>query len=242
MAQKIHRKELKHDEIGEGFVHTVQNLKLHSREFFLIATIAVGIGIVALIWSYYHQRQEGQSQQLLGTALDKFQSDTAPPTDPTAPKPAYTYKSDSEKYADALKDFDQITQKYGHTSSADTARYYAGVCSYYLKDYGKAEQDLKQSGQVSANNLLYYRSRMTLGELYRLTNRPQLAVSTLKEAVDRNKQIVPQESLLMELAESYKAAGDIQNARQTYQQILSQYKDSPVSYKAQTAMSELKSK
>src|SRR5437867_8800251 len=126
MAQKLHRKELKHDEVREKFKHTVESVKFHTREIILMATIVVAIGIVAFVWSYYDQRQKAQSQQLLGTAMEKFQTDVGPSTNPNAPKPAYTYKTDSEKYADALKDFDQVIQKYSHTPAADAARYYAG--------------------------------------------------------------------------------------------------------------------
>src|SRR5438045_9689043 len=127
MAQKIHRKELKHDEIREKFGHTVESIRFHSREVFLMATIVLGIGIMVFVWSYYDQRQQSQAQQLLGTAMDKFQTEVAQKQEPNAPKPAYAYKTEAEKYAEALKDFDQITQKYGHTSAADAAHYYAGV-------------------------------------------------------------------------------------------------------------------
>src|SRR5262245_42247836 len=141
MAQKLHRKELKHDEIGEKVGEAVKGLTLHGKELIWIATVVVSVLVIVVSWSYYEKKQKAESQALLGTAMDKFNGAVGEttPADPNAPKPDYSYKTDAEKYADALKDFDSVIQKYGQTPAAQVARYYAGVSSFYLKDYAKAE-------------------------------------------------------------------------------------------------------
>ncbi|PWT94095.1 MAG: hypothetical protein C5B54_00570 [Acidobacteria bacterium] len=240
---KLHRKELKQDEIREKVHDAVVGLSLHRTEIVYIITIILAVGIIAFAWYYYENRQQEQSQKALGDALDKLQSQVGEqPNIPNAPKPAHSYKTEQEKYADALKDFEQIAQQYGNTPAADMARYQAGLCAFYLKDNGKAEQYLKQSIRVSEKNILFYLSREALADLYNTMGKSEDAISVLKEAADRNKNVVPQETLLLKLGESYTKAGKTKEATDTFQKILDQYKESPVSYEAQMRLSEIKGK
>jgi tetratricopeptide (TPR) repeat protein len=242
MTQKLHRKELKHDEIGVKFGEAVKGLTLHGKEVIWIATVVVSVLVIVLSWSYYEKRQTTQSQALLGTAMDKFNAKVgaAAAADPTAPKPEYTYNTEAEKYGAALADFDQVIRKYGQTSAAQAARYYAGVCAFYLKEYPRAEGYLKESGQVSDRNVLFFLSRMSLAELYNLTGKSEQGIPLLQEAMDKNQNLVAPETLLLALADTYKKAGKTKEATDTYQKIVNQYKDSPLSYKAQTFLTEMK--
>src|SRR5262249_717222 len=117
---KLHRKELKQDEIRLKVGETVKSLSLHRMEIVYILAIVVAVGLIAFAWSYYEQRQSEASQQLLGQAMDKLQTPVGEqPADPNIPKPAHLYKTESEKYSDALKDFEKIIQQYGNTPAAD---------------------------------------------------------------------------------------------------------------------------
>ncbi|HET6267646.1 MAG TPA: tetratricopeptide repeat protein [Acidobacteriota bacterium] len=241
MSQKIHRKELKHDEIGEKFGDAVRSLSLHGKEILYIVAIALAILAIIGAWYYYEQTQEQASQAMLGTAIKKF---TAPvienKSDPALAGVEYSYKTDAEKYAAARQDFEQIAKNYGHTSAGESARYYAGICAFYLKDNSQAEQYLMDATHVSEKNILYYRTRMTLADLYSRTGKSDQAIALVQDAIDHNKDIVPQETLLMQLAQLYKGAGKKTEAIATYQKIIDTYKDSPISYKAQIEVSELK--
>jgi tetratricopeptide (TPR) repeat protein len=242
---KLHRKDLKHDEIQEKLTDVFRDITLHRREVMYILLIVLAIGVIAGAWYYYERGQRIESQALLGVAIEKYSSsagENVAQLDPSIPKPKYNFKTDAEKYSAALKDFEEITKKYSNTPAAEMARYYAGASSFYLKDNKKAEDYLKQSTRVSDRNLLYYLSRTTLADLYNDTGRSEQAVLLLKEAVEKNKDVVPQENLLMQLADSYKKAGKIQEAEKTYQKILDEYKDSPGSYQAQIRLNELKNK
>jgi len=240
---KLHRKDLKHDEIQEKLGDAFRDITLHSREVVYIIILVLAIGAIAAAWYYYEQNQRAQSQALLADAMEKYNTTPGQPQlDPSLPKPKYSYNTDAEKYQAALTDFEKIASKYGNTPAGEMARYYAGASAFYLKQNAKAEDYLKQSTRISDKNILYYLSRTTLADLYNDTGKSDQAIQLLKEAVDNNKEIVPQENLLMELGESYKKAGKIQDAENTYRKILDDYKDSPVSYQAQIKMNELKVK
>jgi len=238
---RLHRKDLKHDEIREKMSEAVKSVSIHGRELFYVITIILAVGFIAFAWSYYEKKQQQESQNLLGIAMEKFNSEQEQQSsDPSQPKPAYEYKTATEKYTDALKDFEQIIKKYGNTPAADMARYQAGICAFYLNDLQKAEQYLKQSGSVSDKSVLFYQSRIALANLYNLTGKPLEAVQLLKAAAEKNKNFVPQDYLLIQTAASYEKAGKKKEATETYQKVLDQFKDSPISYQAQIRLTELK--
>ena len=240
---KLHRKDLKQDEVREKFAEAIRSVSLHGREVLYIVLVVVAVALTAAAWFYYERRQQEQAQNLLSIAMEKYQASVseAPPA-PGAPRTIYTYKTEPEKYSAAMKDFEEVIKKYGNTPAADMARYQAGVCAFYLKDYKKAEDYLQQSAKTSDRNILYYESRLALANLYNLTNRPQQAVTVLNDAVEKNKSNVPADYLMLQLGENYAAAGNVKAAKDTYQKILNQYKDSPIGYQAQIKLNEMNRK
>jgi tetratricopeptide (TPR) repeat protein len=240
---KLHRRDLKQDEVREKVTEAVRNVSLHGREVIYIIALVVAVGFIAFIWSYYEKNQQKESQKLLGTALKKMAAPVGPDATSTpGVKPEYSYKTDSEKYATALKDFETIIKKYGNTPAADMARYQAGVSAYYLNDSKKAEQYLKQSTKVSDRNILYFLSRIALANFYNSSGRTDEAVKVLNEAINKNKDLVPQENLLLQLADIYEKAGKKKEERETLQKIVDGYKESPSSFQAQNRLNELKDK
>lgn len=239
---KLHRKELKQDEVRQKLTEAVRSVSLHSREMVYIIALVLAVGLIALAWSYYEKHQQRESQKLLGIALKKLEAPVGEAAANPNLKPEFSYKTDSEKYTAALKDFEQIIQKYGNTPAAEMARYQAGVCAYYLGDLKKAEEYLKESSRVSDRNILYYLSRIALANFYSSTGRYDEAVKILNEAIQKNKDSIPQENLLLQLADVYEKAGKTKEARVTLQRIVDGYKESPSSFQAQNRLNELKEK
>jgi tetratricopeptide (TPR) repeat protein len=174
--------------------------------------------------------------------MEKLNGSVGPQT-PENPNPNPNhFNTDAEKYRAALKDFQQVINQYGSTNSADMAQYEAGICEFYLGEYPKAENFLKESAKVRETNILYYQSRVALADLYNVWGKPDRAIEVLNEALNAKQNLVPSEYLLMEKGASYEKAGKKKEAIQTYQKILSEYKDSPISYQAQMRLSEVSGK
>ena len=235
---KLHRRDLKQDEVRTKVAEAVKSVSLHGREVLYIILAVVAVAGIAIAWFLYERSQQQASQDLLGMGLEKFNAPVAQQVDPNMPKPAYNFNSETEKYTAAVKDFEKVVADYGNTPAADMARYLSGVCYFYLKDYTKAEQNLKQSTKVSDRNILYYQSRIALADLYNKTNKPQQAIDVLNEALKPAKAQVPKEFLLLQLAQNYEKAGKKKEAKDTYQKIANEYKESPVSFEAQQKLNE----
>jgi len=236
---KLHRKELKQDEVRERVAEAVRSVKIHGREALYMVVIVLAVAGIAFAWYFYERNQQENAQNLLGQAMEKFNAPVAVQADPNLPKPAYNFLSETQKYTEARKDFENVYSKYGNTPAADMARYMAGICSFYLKDNTKAEQYLKQSSKTSDRNILYYQSRLALADLYSKSKRYDEAIKVLNEALNRPKPQVPLEYVLMQLAETYEKAGKNKEARDTYQKIANDYKDSPISFQAQQKLTQV---
>ena len=239
---KLHRKELKQDEIREKVVDAVKSVTIHGRQIVYILAVVMAVGLIASGWFIFEQRQNETSQNFLGTALEKYNSPVGEQQNANASKPTYSYKTESEKYAAALKDFEEITKKYSNTTAADQARYMAGICAFYLKDLPKAEQYLQESGKVSERNILYFQSRIALANLFLETGKADRAVQIMNEAVGKRNPPVPVEYLLFQLAGGYEKLGKKKEAQDTYQKIIDQYKESALVFQAQMRLNQLKEK
>ncbi len=239
---KLHRKELKQDEVREKISEAVRSVSLHSREVVYIIGLVLAVGLIAMGWFYYEKHQEGKSQKALASALKKLEAPVGDASTNPNVRSQFTYKTESEKYSAALKDFEQIIKDYGNTSAAEIARYQAGVCTYYLGDMKKAESYLKESTRVSDRNVLYYLSRIALANFYAGTGKYDDATKLLNEAIQKNKDFVPQENLLLQLADVFEKAGKAKESRDTLQKIADGYKDSPAAYQAENRLRELKEK
>ena len=236
---KLHRKELKHDEVRDRVADAVKSVKIHGREVVYMILIVLAVAGIAFAWYYYERNQQENAQNLLGQAMEKYNAPVLAQTDPNLPKPTYNFSSDTQKYTEARKDFEAVSSKYGNTPAADMARYMAGICSFYLKDNAKAEEYLKQSSKVSDRNILYYQSRIALADLYSKTKRYDEAAKILNEALNRPKPQVPLEYVMLQLADNYDKAGKKKEARDTYQKIANDYKDSAVGFQAQQKLNQV---
>jgi tetratricopeptide (TPR) repeat protein len=240
---KLHRRDLKQDEVREKVSEAVKSVSLHGREVIYIIALVVAVGFIAFIWSYYEKHQQQESQRFLGTALKKMGAPVGEEATATpGVKPEFSYKTESEKYSAALKDFETIIRNYGNTPAAEMARYQGGVCAYYLNDSKKAEEYLKQSTKVSDRNILYFLSRIALANFYNSSGRTDEAIKVLNEAINKNKDQVPQDTLLLQLADIYEKAGKKKEAQETLQKVVDGYKESPSSFQAQNRLNELKDK
>jgi tetratricopeptide (TPR) repeat protein len=239
---KLHRKELKQDEVREKISEAVRSVSLHSREVVYIIGLVLAVAVIAMGWFYYEKHQEGKSQKALASALKKLEAPVGEAATNPNVRSEFTYKTESEKYSAALKDFEQIIKDYGNTSAAEIARYQAGVCTYYLGEMKKAESYLKESTRVSDRNVLYYLSRIALANFYSGTGKYDEATKLLNDAIQKNKDFVPQENLLLQLADVYEKAGKAKESRDTLQKIADGYKDSPAAYQAENRLKELKEK
>jgi TolA-binding protein len=125
--------------------------------------------------------------------------------------------------------------RYPHTRSAEFARYLLGVTSVNLDDNAAAERDFKAVAS-SHNEDLAALAKFALASVDRNSNRSKDAIDLYKQLIDKPTRSVGKATAQLELAATYQATGQSDQARQIYQQI---QKENPSTDAAQIATGKL---
>ena len=170
---------------------------------------------------YYNHRDELASAEL-SKAVRTYNTPIRPAGSPEQPN-FPTFASMAERATKAHTQFEDIANQYPHTKSADFARYFSGLASIDLGDNASAEKSLKQSADVS-NNDLSSLAKIALAAVYHNTNRDQQAIDLYKQLTDKPSLTVSKQTAQMELAALYVSKQQTAEARKIYEQV---QKDNP---------------
>ena len=125
VARHITRKELKKDQIREGFVHGAEAVASHQQQTLALRWRGAGLcrrAGLALLYSEADRprlRRAGRRHEFTRRA-------SAPTNEPAAPGEV-TYVDQKNKYADAAKKFVEVADRYPRTRPGQVARYYAAL-------------------------------------------------------------------------------------------------------------------
>lgn len=201
----------------------------------IVASIVVLVVAGALLGSwYYFNQQDQKASAALAQAVRVMDTPVRPagvPAEPDTP----SYASTQERATEAHKKFQAIVDQYPHTRSAEFAGYFLGVNSANLGDNAAAEREFKTVA-ASRNEDLAALAKFALSSVYRNTNRSKEAIDLYKQLIDKPTRTVSKGTAQLELAETYRAAEQMDQAKQLYQQI---QKENPTSEAAQIAGQKL---
>lgn len=226
-----HRKELKHDK----FVDEVGSLTVRARENQrLLITITVAVVALALIGYgvyFYGSNREEKAQAALGDAITAIDS---PLIQPGTPNPQAKYKTDQERSAAAETMFRDVQKNYSGTKAADVANIYLARIAASKGDVATARKLLSDFISDHPKHLLVGAARYSLYQL-RIANgeAPQVTIELNAELAKTTDQVLPPDTLLALLAQSYDAQGNSEKSKETYRRIANQFPDSPYAIDAQ---------
>ena len=177
--------------------------------------IGIGSAVALLIagffgYRYYNSTQNAEAQAEMFQAVYYFEQDSL----------NLALNGDGQNLG-----FTDIADMYSSTDAGNLANYYAGAA--YLKQ-GKYELAILYLKDFSSNDLLVQaRAYSLIGDAYMEQGDFENAAEYYNRAADykSNKFFTPQ--YLMKEALAYERIGDTEKAKDTYQQILDNYKDSP---------------
>jgi predicted negative regulator of RcsB-dependent stress response len=232
------RHQLKQDRFSRATIDVAERTvhwTVEHQSKLIVAGMVVLVVAAALLGSWYYYNQQDQKASLeLAQAVRTMDAPVRPagvPAEPDTP----SFASAQERATAAQKKFQAIADKYPHTRTAEFARYFLGVNAATLGDNGAAERELKAVA-ASRNQDLAALAKFALASVYRNTNRGKEAMDLYKQLADKPTSTVSKGTAQLELAETYLAAEQIDQAKQIYQQV---QKENPASGAAQIASGKL---
>jgi TolA-binding protein len=206
----------------------------HRNTLALAAAVAVVlIAAVAGGWYYLSAQNEKASFEMT-QAVRTLQAQLRPAGTPAQPGvPSFT--SAKERAEAAKKQFQAVLDKYPHTRSADTARYFLGVTSATEGDNPGAENDFKAVASSGGKEIASV-AKLALADLYGNTDRTKDAVALYQQLIDKPTTSVSKVTAQLQLAELYQNSNQPLDAKRLYEQIK---KDNPGKEAGQLATQKL---
>jgi tetratricopeptide (TPR) repeat protein len=235
LAEHISRKDLKKDEFRESFAHGAEAILSHQTVLIYGLAALLVLALAGFTWWTYSQRQSAAAAIAFDSAMKTFQQPVGTP-----PVPGETsYPDDAKKFTAAAQQFADIAKKYPHSHAGQVAQYYQALSLEKLGENDDAKKVL--AGLEPGSDDVAGMARFELAQLDDRTNQPDQAVALYQELIDRPTLLVPKPVAMLALANHYSQSNSSQAAK-LYQQIKSQYPDTPIAEQADQALSLLPGK
>lgn len=248
MARRLTRKEIVQEDRIYSVLSGLSQWAVVNR-----TPLVMGSGIVVVsllgfyLWQGYRESSNQEAQKLFAEALDTYHApvkELAPDPDsesdgqdqPPAPPPEYRFDTVAERRDAAEMAFEKISDGYSGTRLGFFSRYYLGLIGRQNEDAGAARQHLKwvvdNSGDSDVRNL----SRNVLADIALGEEKHEEALTYLQQLLGDPTPQVPEQTVLMRLARTHEALGNIEQALENYRKITNDY---PTSSQADEAQSEI---
>jgi len=235
----LSRKELKKDEVRETLSHGAQAVFAHQHQIWVYGGIALLVALAVLGWRFYTQRQTAKGAVALADAMKVYQARIRTAAEPAQPDET-SYVDEKNKYADAVKKFTDVANRYSRTRPGQLARYYAALSLEKLNRYGEAENDLKaleSSGDESLSAL----ARFKLAQVYDEDGKGSQAVQLYQQLSTKPTLFVPKPVVLLALADHYSGSDPTQAAK-LYKQVKDEFPDTQAAQQADERLQALPAK
>jgi tetratricopeptide (TPR) repeat protein len=195
--------------------------------------LAAGLVVASVV---VYQKREAAANQLLGQAMDIYETPLAQPNQPAEPGQK-TYSSAAERAKAAYPLFRQTADQYGWLTAGQTARYLAGATELDMGQQSAAETDLEKATHASSERAAL--AKIALANLYAQTGRNSQAVTLFQDVIAHPTTTVPKAAAQLQLAQLYETTQPAE-ARRLYAEIKDQNKDNDAAQIATQKLQSLK--
>jgi tetratricopeptide (TPR) repeat protein len=226
-----HRRDLKRDKFVDEVGSWTTRAKENQRLLIGITAVVVVLAVIGYGIYFYGSNREQKAQDALGTAITAIDS---PLVQPGSPNPDAKYTTEAQRTAAAETMFRDVQKNYSGTKAADVANIYLARIAASKGDIATARKLLSDFVSEHPKHLLVGAARYSLYQL-RIANgeAPQVTIELNAEMAKTTDQVLPPDTILALLAQSYDAQGNSEKSKETYRRIATQFPDSPYAIDAQ---------
>jgi hypothetical protein len=226
-----HRRELKRDKFVDEVGSWTTRARENQRLLIGITAVVVVLAVIGYGIYFYGSNREQKAQDALGTAITAIDS---PLVQPGTPNPDAKYTTEQQRTAASEAMFRDVQKNYSGTKAADVSNIYLARIAAAKGDIATSRKLLSDFISEHPKHLLVGAARYSLYQL-RIANgeAPQVTIELNAEMAKTTDQVLPPDTILALLAQSYDAQGNSEKSKETYRRIATQFPDSPYAIDAQ---------
>lgn len=253
MARRLTRKEIVQEDRIYSVLSGLSQWAVLNRTPLVVGSGLVVVSLLGFyLWQGYLESSNQEAQKLFAEALDTYHApvrelnpepDAEPAGEnqnqPPEPPPEYRFDTVAQRRAASEAAFEKISDEYSSTRIGFFSRYYLGLIQRQSEDAGTARQHLKwvveNSGDSDVRNL----SRNVLANMALGEENHEEALTYLQQLLGDPTPQVPEQTVLMRIARTHEALGNIEQALENYRKVTNDYPTSTQAEEAQTEIDRL---
>jgi len=241
------RHQLKENELAGMIVAARDAVDTRRREVAGIILAAIVVAAVIAGISVWRQRSAARAEQLLAEAMVTFTAPvvpvTAAPSEPGGVPAAATigatgsFATEAARLTAALPKLKAAADAYPDADAGITARYHYASSLAALGRYDEAIKEFEDVATRAGEGTLYGRmARLGKADTQVRAGQLETAIETWKALAAGTDDTLPKDAILMELGKAYQAAGNTEEARRAFNQIIDEHPASPYTAEARAAL------
>ena len=241
------RHQLKENELAGVIVAAREAMEGRKREMGGVLLAALVIGVVVGGVAIWRERTGARAEQLLADAMVAFNAPvvpvTAAPSEPGGVPAAATigatgsFATEAAKLNAALPKLKVAADAYPDSDAGITARYHYASSLAALGKYDEAVKAFDEVVSRAGESTLYGRmARLGKADTQVRSGQVEAAITTWKALASSTDDVLPKDAILMELGKAYQAAGNTEEARKAFNQIIEEHPTSPYTSEARAAL------
>jgi TolA-binding protein len=239
--KRTERRHLKQNEFEAVTLQTLDLLGEKRREITTVALIVAVIGLVAAVWWAWRQHVQDSAHGLLAEAMIVQESRVGPPAAATGQAQAgLTFPTERERAQAAVAKFKAAADAYPTTDAGQFARYQEASLQMSLGNSAEAIKAYQAVVDRAGDGLYGQTARLGLAEAYSRSGQYEQAITAYKELAQRKDSQLPVDGILIQLGRTYRDAGKVADAQQTFNRIVQEFPDSPFNADAKKELEALK--
>lgn len=231
MAQRISRKEIKHDEFVETGFDVVAWLEEHRRTVLQVGGALLAVGVLIGAWSVWRNYRQDSARRLLGQGLTTYEQ--ALGRREAAPGGAVPAAPDAGALRRASSLFEQAA---GAGRAGEVAAFYRGAAELRLGNADRAATLLEEASRDASSPLLEGTARALAAEAHAQAGRPDRAIEILRGLSTASGAAFPPDYALLRLGDLLQRQGKTAEAVNAWRRIVTEFPQGGMASEAQTRL------
>jgi len=206
---------------------------------FVIAAVVI-IGAVTLGYMAWRDRVDSRGEALLAEAMVVAQTRVGAPIAPGTPGAGPSFPTERARAEAALVKFKAAADAYPESDAGVFARYRQAALEMDLGNEEAAIAAYQQVIDRAGDRIYGQMARLGLAEAQAKNGQYDQAINAFKELAQLKDGPLPIDGVLMQLGLTYRDAGKVAEAQQTFNRLVEEYPASPFSVSARRELDSLK--